>query len=53
MTFAKNGDLVFDEREWPDVKALLSRNCDVLPDAGPRSDPSTVRGALEDLDANR
>ena len=23
-TFAKNGEVVFDEREWPEVKAKLS-----------------------------
>ena len=23
VTFAKNGDLVFDEREWPDIPLLL------------------------------
>jgi hypothetical protein len=49
-TFAKNGDLIFDERKWPDVREKLSRVCELLPEvtADP-PDRSTVRGALEDL----
>lgn len=35
LTFAKAGDLVFDEREWPDVAAILeSRQVQVIPEDG-------------------
>ena len=30
-TFAKNGDLIFDEHEWPDVKYIL-RGAELLDD---------------------
>lgn len=33
VTHAKNGDLVFDENEWPDVKAAFEAgSVDVLPE---------------------
>lgn len=32
---AKNGDLVFDEREWPGVRDALSNVLDVLPEDAP------------------
>lgn len=32
-TWAKNGDLVFDEKEWPDVQGKLARVGEVLPEA--------------------
>lgn len=32
-TFAKCGDLVFDEREWPEVRDKLSR-CEFINDEG-------------------
>ena len=31
-TFAKNGDLVFDEREWPEVRAMLSSQFELIED---------------------
>ena len=31
-TFAKNGEVVFDEREWPEVRDKLSR-CEFIEDA--------------------
>lgn len=31
LTFAKNGDLVFDEREWPEVRfKLRTAGCELI-----------------------
>jgi hypothetical protein len=32
QTFAECGDLVFDEREWPEAEAKFSRIGEVLPE---------------------
>ena len=32
MTFAKSGDLVFDEAEWDSIRDMLNSACEFLPD---------------------
>lgn len=42
-TFAKNGDVVFDEREWNDVRDMLASAVEFIPDDETRQEDEDDR----------